>query len=628
MKCKTLFLLSLSMAMCGVVRSQTVDTLSHKTTQRIAPVVVTGTRQASDLSQLPMSVSVVDRKSLDESHQVSLLPVLNDQIPGLFITQRGVMGYGVANGAAGGMSMRGVGGSPTTGMLVLLDGHPQYMGLMGHPIPDAYQTMLAEKVEVVRGPASVVYGSNAMGGVIHILTRKMTQDGVETDLTAGYGSYNTLQSEASNRIKKGRFSSVLSASYQRTDGHRPDMGFDQGGGMVKLGYELSSVWRIIADVAVTHFNAENPGAITKPIMENTFDITRGETSLRIENKYQKTSGSFSIFYNWGRHKIDDGYFSGQEPPASQFNSRDYMAGISFFQNLSLFGKNKITVGFDFQSFGGRAWNRFYAGDHDDKTIADKKQYEVAAYIDLNQYVWRWMSLNLGLRLDHHTHVGSEWIPQAGLAFMLSPTTQLKAMVGKGFRFPTIREMYLFPPQNPDLKPETLINYELSFRQRLFQGRFDYGVNVFYMDGDHIIQVVPVDGRPQNVNTGKIKNWGIEADLDWIMGEHWSLLVNYSFLDMKYPVLASPKHKLYGGIRFRSARWTWTSGVRYVGGLYTSLKTASKEQFVLWNVDAEFRPCRWMTLYVRGENLLGQHYEINAGYPMPKATALGGIKLHF
>lgn len=106
------------------------------------------------------------------------------------------------------MSLRGIGGPaqsgvPTTGMLVLIDGHPQYMGLFGHPISDAYQSLMAERVEVLRGPASVLYGSNAMGGVVNIVTRKMREDGVKNYLHTGYGSYNTLQSELTNRIRKG-----------------------------------------------------------------------------------------------------------------------------------------------------------------------------------------------------------------------------------------------------------------------------------------------------------------------------------------------------------------------------------------------------------------------------------------
>lgn len=145
----------------------------------IDEVVVTGTRNETDIRHLPMTISVVDRKLLEQSYQPSLLPTLTEQVPGLFTTSRGLMGYGVSTGAAGGMNLRGIGGSPTAGLLVLIDGHPQYMGLMGHPIADAYQTMMTDRVEVLRGPASVLYGSNAMGGVINIVTRRMQEDGVK-----------------------------------------------------------------------------------------------------------------------------------------------------------------------------------------------------------------------------------------------------------------------------------------------------------------------------------------------------------------------------------------------------------------------------------------------------------------
>ena len=133
--------------------------------------------------------------------QPSLLPTLTEQVPGLFTTARGIMGYGVSDGAAGGISLRGLSGGSGR-LMVLIDGHPQYMGLMGHPIADAYQSLMAERVEVLRGPASVLYGSNAMGGVVNIVTRGMREDGVKTYADIGYGSYNTLQTEATNRIAR------------------------------------------------------------------------------------------------------------------------------------------------------------------------------------------------------------------------------------------------------------------------------------------------------------------------------------------------------------------------------------------------------------------------------------------
>lgn len=282
----------------------------------LGEVVVTGTRSETDIRHLPMTVSVVDRRRIEQSNMPSLLPILSERIPGLFSTGRGIMGYGVSGGAAGQMSLRGIGGPaqsgvPTTGMLVLIDGHPQYMGLFGHPISDAYQSLMAERVEVLRGPASVLYGSNAMGGVVNIVTRKMREDGVKNYLHTGYGSYNTLQSELTNRIRKGRFTSVVSGSYNRTDGHRANMGFEQYGGYAKLGYEISDHWNAWADMNVTHFNASNPGETFDPLIDNDQRITRGMTSLALENRYEKTSGTLSFFYNWGKHWINDGYHPGR-----------------------------------------------------------------------------------------------------------------------------------------------------------------------------------------------------------------------------------------------------------------------------------------------------------------------------
>ena len=284
---------ALLFAVPAAVADELPDSVRQRPVYPIEEVVVTGTRNETDVRLLPMTVSVVDRAAIERSGRQSLLPILTEQVPGLFATARGIMGYGVSTGAAGGMSLRGIGGAPqaglpTTGLLVLIDGHPQYMGLMGHPIADAYQSMLAERVEVVRGPASVLYGSNAMGGVINIVTRKQREEGIRTDLQAAYGSYNTLQTELSNRIRKGRFTSVVTGSYNRTDGHRADMGFEQYGGYAKLGYELSRAWTLSGDVNLTHFNASNPGEVTAPLIDNDSRITRGRASAALANRYDRT----------------------------------------------------------------------------------------------------------------------------------------------------------------------------------------------------------------------------------------------------------------------------------------------------------------------------------------------------
>jgi len=605
------------------------DSLSLKS-YTIGEVVVTGTRNETDVRHLSQTVSVINRKAIEKTLQPSLLPVLTEQVPGLFTTSRGIMGYGVSGGAAGGISLRGLSGGAGR-MMVLIDGHPQYMGLMGHPIADAYQTLMAERVEVLRGPASMLYGSNAMGGVVNIVTRKMQEDGINTNLHAGYGSYNTLETELTNRIRKGRFSSVVSGSYNRTDGHRSDMGFEQYGGYAKLGYQASDNWNLRADVNVTHFNASQPGSLTAPLLDADQSITRGMTSFAVENNYERTSGALSFFYNWGNHWINDGYTPGGTPRAYRFDSHDDMLGLSWYQSMQLFKGNRLTAGVDYYRFGGKAWNRFVEGDRNGESdpLVDKAMDEVAGYVDFRQNIGHWLTFDAGVRIDHHSEIGTEWIPQAGLSFHLPHAIELKASASKGFRYPTIREMYMFPPQNPDLKPERMWNYELAFSQRLLGGRLTYGVNLFYIDGENLIVAVPREGAtPLNMNTGKIDNAGVETQVAYRIDEVWSVDANYSFLHMENPVLAAPEHKLYAGGNFSKGRWNVSTGVQYIAGLYTSTAPAVTEDFVLWNLRASFQAAKWLDIWARGENLLTQKYEINAGYPMPRATVMAGVNFNF
>ena len=139
------------------------DTSAGVWNESLSGSVVTGTRNITDVRHLPFTVTSIGRQEIEQRHNTSLLPLLTEQVPGLFTTSRGILGYGVSDGAAGSISLRGMSGGSGR-LMVLIDGHPQYMGLFGHPIADAYQSLLAERIEILRGPASVLYGSNAMGG--------------------------------------------------------------------------------------------------------------------------------------------------------------------------------------------------------------------------------------------------------------------------------------------------------------------------------------------------------------------------------------------------------------------------------------------------------------------------------
>lgn len=623
--------LCLAVLLAGGARAlraaEPADTLRHGAAHPIDGVVVTGTRCADAPHRLPMTVSVLSRAGIEAAGRPSLLPTLTERIPGLFVTGRGVMGYGVSTGAAGGMSMRGIGGSPTTGLVVLVDGQPQYMGLMGHPIADACQSMTAERVEVVRGPASVLYGSNAAGGVINIVTRRMTEEGARLDLHGAYGSCNTLESDAALRFRRGRLSGVVSGSYNRTDGHRADMGFEQLGGFAKAELRLGRRWSVAADLHLTRFDASNPGSVTAPVLDNDSRIARGRTSVVLRHEGARASGSVALFHNWGIHRIDDGYGPGEKPLDYRFRSRDRMSGLSLDRTFRLWRGSRLTAGFDHRIFGGTARNRYLDGSPD-KLLADKRMHETAGYVDWQQQCLRRLTFAVGVRYDRHSEAGGQWVPQGGVTWRIRGGTTLKATVGKGFRFPTIREMYMFPPQNPDLKPEELISYELSLSQRTADGRFSCAVNIYYIDGRNMILLEPVDGRRKYLNSGRVENRGLELDLAWRVGRAVTLRANCSRLHMRHPVVAAPEDKLFCGIDFASGRWSGSTGVQYVHGLYTQTDPVRKERFALWNARVNCRIARRIDLFVRGENLLAERYEINAGYPMPRATALGGLNIHF
>ena len=600
-------------------------------TVNIQEVVVTGTRNPIDIRHLPMTVSVVDQAKLTEQNQISVLPTVMQQVPGLFLTSRAVMGFGVSGGGSGAINVRGIGGTPNTDILVLIDGHPQYQGIFGHPISDSYQTMMTERVEVLRGPASVLYGSNAMGGVISIVTRSMKQDGVRTSVNLGGGSHGTLMAEASNQARVGKFSSTVSAVYNRSDNHRPNMDFEQVGGYVKLGYDISEHWNAYANADITRFDSKYPGSTTEPVYGAEQWILRGVMTAAVENNYGSTSGAVSVYSNFGRHKIDDGTKVDTLTTDRYFRSKDALTGVSVYQSAQLFGGNRVTVGFDYQHIFGDA---YYTNKKTDtvmtipnKQTAKSTRHEVAGYVDFRQDVTDWFTVDAGIRFDHHSVTGGEWIPQAGVVFRPMATAEAKAMISKGFRNPTMREMYLYPPSNEDLEAERIWNYELSWRHRL--GKLTYGANIYYLKGDNMIQTQPVDGKPRNVNTGEIENYGLELEAAYTLNEHVSLNTNHSLLHMENKVVAAPEYKGFAGANFNYGKLALMAGLQYVHNLYTAVgANETTEDFCLLNLSGSYRLTKNFSLWARGENLLAQEYEINAGYPMPKATVMGGVKIEF
>jgi len=462
---------------------------------------------------------------------------------------------------------------------------------------------------------------------MNIVTRHpVGRDGITTNVTLGAGSYGTVQTEATNQVRSGKFSSTVSAQYNRTDNHRPRMGFEQYGGYVKLGYDLNDHWNTYVDADITHFNASYPGAVTSPLYDADQWITRGVVSAAVENHYGKTNGALSVYSNFGRHKIDDGTADPTKPTARYFRSKDALTGVSWYQSAQLFEGNRLTVGVDYMHIYGNAYYTSKATgevmETPNKQSGKSYRNEIAGYVDLRQDLFDWLTVDVGARVDHHSITGTEFVPQGGLVVRPMATGEVKAMASKGFRNPTMREMYLYPPSNTELEPERLWNYELSWRHRAAD--LTYGVNVFYIKGDNMIQTV----NRKNVNTGEIENWGIEFEGKYPIDRHFNVAYNYSYLHMKNKIVAAPEQVYYLGVDYRNGKWFATLGLQHVDDLYTEVgANETTEEFWLLNASVTYALTHNISFWARGENLLAEKYEINFGYPMPRATFMGGVSIN-
>lgn len=587
-------------------------------TIQLNEVVVTGNKTEILRNNVPLTISVINNSTIENSNESALLPIISEQVPGVFVTERGTTGFGVASGAAGQISIRGVGGSPNTQVLMLLDGHPQFMGIMGHPLPDLYVASDVEKVEIIRGPASILYGSGAMGGVINIITKKQKVDGYSINARASYGSFNTQKYMASGGYRKGKFNVFASFNHDQTNGHRTNSDFKIDNGYIKAGYDINKKISASADFSIAKFYTSDPGPdyITDSSYINLahwIDIMRGRASISIENNYDKFNGAFKVFHNFGEHIIYDG-----------FHSVDINSGLMFFQSAKFFKGNLTTFGFDYKTFGGIAENT-KARNGEGIIFSDTTLTEMAGYILMQHNYKDKIIANAGIRLEIHSVYGEEWIPQTGVSYNMTGKTTLKAVVSKGFRSPTIRELYMWAPANENLLPEELMNYEISWLQSI-NDKINFELTAFHNQGSNMIKTVMDGGVPKNMNTGSFSNFGGEFMTNLRLNKSLSFNLNYSYLYMQDPIIASPEHSVYFSARYSFKKFAFSTNLQYINGLYTSVaaNNIQKVNYLVLNARLSYDISKYLNVFVAGNNLLNSEYEINYGYPMPGINVSGGL----
>ncbi len=599
----------------GFLLMTSVNAQGIDDTIRIDEVVVTGSRVEISRKNMPVNVSVLTKNDINEVEESAVLPVLSRKIPGLFVTERGVTGFGVGSSSAGQIMMRGVGGNPNTQVLMLVDGQPQYMGIFGHPLPNSYVASDLERVEVIKGPAGILYGSNAMGGVVNFITKKQTKEGFAGSARVSYGSYNTQKYMVNGGFRKNGFYAFASVNRDVTDGHRDSSEFEINNVFIKTGYNFNKHVEVIADYTLAKFNSVDPGRDFDASDAFRAEILRGKTSLTIKNKFNNVDGGLYLYYNFGEHELSDGWFS---------NDENY--GMSFYQGITLPWNTLFTVGADLKTFGGRgnaAWrpdaaNIWY-------TVNEKSIFAVVRHNFFESF-----NISYGVRAENNSLYGNELVPQGGISWDATPTTTLKASVSKGFRNPTIMELYLFAP-NPSLEPERMMNYELNLSRLFLQGKLKTDLSIFLMEGNNIIQRRPNDSPPpmmKSYNVGEFANKGFEMELNYLHDNSLSSSISYAYLDTKDAILAAPAHQVYAGLNYKWNKLLFALQGHYIGGLYIDLNNNLTENYFLLNSSLKYKALSFAEVFVSGKNLLNQKYQINYGYPMPGLHFMTGVNFNF
>jgi len=272
-----------------------------------------------------------------------------------------------------------------------------------------------------------------------------------------------------------------------------------------------------------------------------------------------------------------------------------------------------------KQYGGNA-NRGIA------TNTLKTVNELAVYAYTRQQLLSKLSINAGLRLENNSEYGNELIPMVGLSYIKSNNTSFKASASKGFRSPTVMEMFLYAP-NPDLKPERVMNYELSWLQSLLENKIQLELTAFLINGENLIQVVPpIVTMRQNVGT--FRNRGIEFSGKYNISKGFSLQGNYSFVDADKILLAAPRHQVNLNLNWAYKVWNFNVSGQQVSKLYTQVKpTPISESYTLVNARVSIQALSWLNIFVMGNNLLNQQYQINYGYPMPNIYFNTGFKMN-
>jgi len=563
--------------------------------------------------------TVIEGKEIRESSRSTPLEVLSQKSGSVYITSKGTGLHGVASGASGGIYIRGLGGSPNSQILVVEDGIPDYQGFFGHPIPDAFSPSLIDRVMIVKGGDGVLYGTNAMGGVIIIENRWPDIKGCQLENDAAFGSFNTFRDRTTLAFKGEKVDLISAFSALNTDGYRDGTEGNSIAGQLGVRFRLPKRSTISIRNKTIRLQGSDPGPTINPTPDHRFEVLRNTSNAKFEYSGQSMNFSIATWLNAGEHRLYDGFLS-----------RDYTAGALAEYSVSLINQMlNIIAGSAGEYVDGTVSNVI---DNSRSPIEELSNVGLYSQITLSPG-WGFTAVAGGI-VHYHNDYGVVPLYKACLNWKISEWITLHTRISKNFRQPTIRELYLpFPVANPDLRPENAVNMDAGTELKI--GPLQLCGSLFKTSAKDMIRYFGQWPGAEVVNIDRLDIWGVEGEASIDSIGPFALFLTASWQDVGRYTKQNPSAKINGTVSFLSVRKRGTLDCslngEWINGLYMNNYKRDPLDDIFF-IDGSLR----YRMTIRGNiqvepyciirNILNSRYEYIKYYRMPGINFLTGITI--
>ena len=600
-------------------------------------ITVLGTGVEEPVDQSGQSIAIVGVEEIQAIQGPDITRVL-ERLPGVVFSR---------NGGPGGYTGVRVRGAEAEQLLVLVDG--VRMDDPSQPSGGTYfGNLLAgnlEKLELLRGSNSVVWGSQAIGGVVALTTRQL--EGAE--FSAEYGAYDTFTGTAAAGGTSGGFSGTIAAGYSRSDGFselvtdpEPD-GFRQWEVAGKAKLDLGGGFALNANGRFADSRREIDGfGVTSDDVQFTRDTT-GRVGLGYTSDALDLGASGAI-YDINR------YYEGSNLGAQGlfFDGRTYQAELT--------GRWRATSALSLVFGGGNDWSQFRDAGTSEKTASLGNVHA------LLEYRAGGALLAAGVRYDHHDKFGGQWSFGANGSYEFAPEWRVRASYGEGFKTPTLYQLHAFGVDfgftfagNAALQPERSRSYEVGIERGDRNGALHLAATAFRRDSTNLIAFVSCDTSTVGIcaanpgdftfgtyaNIGKARAEGFELEFDARPVDRFSVHAAYSYVKSfnRTPgdffegrdLARRPRHAVTVAADWRTPLHDLTIGgdIRLVSDSFDSnFSNTQLDGYVLVGLRASLPVTEQFEVFGRIENLTDQQYETARGYGTAGRSAYAGVRARF